>query len=73
MERRLTWGEEDAKPSVRCDKKRKEWAEHWQCGKEVQNQKSKPWRNEELKKLEEDMPRLARVAKTCKAKNGSRM
>ena len=67
--------EEDAKPLARCEEKRKEWAKIWQCGTEVQNQMNKPWRNEELKKLEEDMPRLreresdlARAAKTCKAK-----
>ena len=29
-----------------------------QCGKEVQNQENKPWKNGELKKLEEDLPRL---------------
>ena len=52
-----------------------EWAEHWQCGKEVQDQKKEPWRNEELKKLEEGMLRLeesdpAKEAKTHKAKMG---
>ena len=40
-----------------------------------QDQKDKPWRNEELKKLEEDTPRLkesdfAKAAKTYKAKTG---
>ena len=47
--------EEDAKPLARCEEKRKEWASNWQCGKEVQNQKNKPWRNEALRKLEEDL------------------
>ena len=69
--------EEDAKPLARCEKKRKEWAKHWQCGKEVQDQKNKPWRNVELKKLEEDMPKckesdLAKAAKTHK-RDGSRV
>ena len=65
--------EEDAKPLTRCEEKRKEWAKHWQCGTEVQDLKDKPWRSEELKKLEEDMPRfkesdLAKAAKNYKAK-----
>ena len=34
--------EEDAKPLARCEEKRKDWAKHWRCGKEVQDQKSKP-------------------------------
>ena len=34
--------EEDAKPMARCEEKRKEWATHWQCGTEVQNQENKP-------------------------------
>ena len=46
--------EEDAKPLVRCEEKGKEWARH--CDADVQDEKNKPWRNEELKKLEEDMP-----------------
>ena len=67
--------EEDAKPLARCEEKKKEWAKHWQCGKEVQNQDSKRWYNEELKKLEEDLPGqeesdLANAAKIFKTKTG---
>ena len=36
--------EEDAKPMARCEERRKEWAKHWQCGMEVENQKNKPWK-----------------------------
>ena len=69
--------EEDAKPLPRCEEKRKEWARHWHCGTEVKNQENKPWKNEELKKLEEDLPRLqesaiAKEAKTYKAKAAMR-
>ena len=47
--------EGDAKPVARCEEKRKV------CASEVQDQKDKPWRNEEeLKTLEEDMPRCER-------------
>ena len=49
--------EEDAKPSARCEEKRKEWPKHWQCETEVQDPKDKP-RSEQLKNLEEDKPRL---------------
>ena len=42
----------------RCEAKRKEWAKHWQCDESVQNVEDKPWKNEELKKLEEASPRL---------------
>ena len=49
--------EEDAKPMARCEEE-EEWAKHWQCDTKVQNPKDKPWRNEELKSLEEEMPRL---------------
>ena len=50
--------EEDARLIKRCEAKREEWEEHWQCGEEVQNLKDKPWKNEELKKQEEALPRL---------------
>ena len=49
--------EEDAKPLAVCEEKRKELARHWQFGTEVQDSENKPWRREELKKLEEEMPR----------------
>ena len=50
--------EEDAKPLPRCEEKRKEFAKLWQCDTEVQDLNGKPWKNEDLKNLEEDMPRL---------------
>ena len=67
--------EEDAKPMARCEEKGQEWATHRQCGLEVQNQEDKPWESEELKKLEEDLPRLqegylAKAARACKARTG---
>ena len=49
---------EDAGLVDRCQAKRKEWAKHWQCHEEVRNLEDKPWKNEELKKLEEALPRL---------------
>ena len=52
--------EEGAKPLARREEKRKTWAKHWPCGEEVQDYKDKPWRNEELKKSEDDMPRSKR-------------
>ena len=42
----------------RCEAKRKEWAKHWQYDESVQNLEHKPWKNEELKKMEEALPRL---------------
>ena len=50
--------EEDAKPLVRCKEKSKSWAKHCQCYTKVQDLKHMPWRNEELKNLEEEVPRL---------------
>ena len=66
---------EDAKVLARCQEKRKDWMKHWQCGTEVQCQENRPWKNEELKKLEEDLPRLteSNLAKAYKSENGSRL
>ena len=50
--------EEDVKPSARCEEKRKELATHWQCDTEVQNLQDKPWGHEELRSVEEGMPRV---------------
>ena len=50
--------EEGARLSDRCEAKRKDWAKHWQCDESVQNVEDKPWKNEELKKLEEALPKL---------------
>ena len=65
--------EEDAKPWARCEEKMKERAGHWQCDTKVQDLQVKPWRNEVLINLEEDMARLLeqeleKPAKSYKAK-----
>ena len=67
---------EDAKPLRGCEEKRKVWAKHWQCDSEVQGMQDKPWRNEELRSLEERLPRLKeegreKAARSCKATCGS--
>ena len=68
--------EEDAKSIARCEEQMQDWAKHCQCREEVQDAEDKPWRNEELKKLEKDMPRLlekelGNAAKTHKEKTGA--
>ena len=67
--------EEDARLLDRCEATRKEWARHWQCDEDVQDLEDKPWKNEELKKSEEALPRLnecglEKVSKLYKAKTG---
>ena len=67
--------EADARLSDRCEAKRKEWAKHWQCDEGIQNIQNKPWRNEDLKKNEEALPRLkegdlGKVSRLYKAKIG---
>ena len=67
--------EEDVRLLDRCAAKRKEWAKHWQCDEGVQKLEDKPWKNEELKKSEEALPRrkecgLEMVSKLYKAKIG---
>ena len=42
----------------RCEAKRKEFARHRQCDENAQNVEDKLWENEELKNLEEVLPRL---------------
>ena len=54
----LEEGEEDARLLDRCEAKRKEWSIHWQCDEEVQNMQDKLWRNEELRRCGEALPRL---------------
>ena len=44
-------------------------AKHWQCNERVQNLEDTPWKNEELKKLEEALPRL----KECDLEKASRL
>ena len=67
--------EEDARLLDRCEAKRKEWAKHWQCDESVQKVEDKPWKNEELQRLEEALPRLKEshleeVSRLYKAKTG---
>ena len=66
--------EEDVRLSYRCEAKRKEWSIHWQCNEEVQNMQDKLWRNEELRRWEEALPRLKvnwkRGSRKYKAKTG---
>ena len=51
--------EEGARLFDRCEAKRKEWAKHRRCDEEIHRIcKNKPWRNEDLKKYEEALPRL---------------
>ena len=56
-------------PMDRCEAKRKEWARHWQCDECVQNMEDNPWKNEELKNLEEALRRL----KECNFEEASRL
>ena len=56
-------------------KRKKEWAQHSQCNKDVQNLEDKPWKNEELRSAEEALPRvkeshLEEVSRFYKAKTG---
>ena len=48
---------------------------HWQCFEEVQNMQDKPWRNEELRRCEEALPKLKegdleRASRMYKAQTG---
>ena len=45
----LTEEEEDVRLLDRCEAKRKECANRWQCDASVQNVSDTPWKNEELK------------------------
>ena len=61
---------------VRCEAKRKEWANHWQCDEEEQNVEEKPWNNGELRSAEEALPRLKEchleeVSRLYKARTGA--
>ena len=65
--------EEDARLLDRCKAKRKEWAKRGQRGEDVQNVEENLWKNEELRKLEEALPRLQechleKVSRLSKAK-----
>ena len=66
---------EDARLLNRCEAKMKEWATHWQCDEDVQNMQDIPWRNEELRRCKEALPRLLegdleRASRMYKAKTG---
>ena len=64
----------DASLLDRCEAKRKDWAKHWQCDEEVQNVEEKLLKNEELRSVEDALPRLKEchleVSRFCKAKTG---
>ena len=65
--------EEDAKLLDRCEAKRKEWAKHWQCDEDVQNLEDKPWKNEEMRRMEEALrlkEELEKASRMHKAKTG---
>ena len=66
---------EDARLLDRCEAKRKEWPKHRQCDESVQNMKDNALENEELKNLEEALPKLKecdleKVSRLYKAKTG---
>ena len=44
--------EEDARLLDRCAAKREDWAKHWQCDESVEKVEDKPWKSEELKRLD---------------------
>ena len=50
--------DEDARLLDRREAKRKEWEKHWQCDENIQNLENRPWKNEEVRRLEEALPRL---------------
>ena len=69
---------EGARPMKRCQGKRKERTKHWQCDSQAQGAGDKPWRNEELRNLDEGLPglregKLERAARSYRATNGERL
>ena len=42
----------------RCEEKRKVWTKQCQCDSDEQGVEEKPWKNEELRSLEEGLKRL---------------
>ena len=50
--------EEDARLLTVVKQKEKNGQKHWQCDEDAQNMQDKPWRNEELRRCEEALPRL---------------
>ena len=59
----------------RCEVTRREWSTHWQCDEDVQNMQDIHWRNEELRRCEEALPRLLegdleRASRMYKSKTG---
>ena len=65
--------EEDARLLDRCEAKRKKWAKHWQCDEDVQNLEDKPWKNEEMRRMEEALrlkEELEKASRMYKAKTG---
>ena len=67
--------QEDARPMDRCEENKKALAWHWQCDEDEQSLNEKPWKNEELKKEEDALPRLGesdleKASRIYKAKTG---
>ena len=65
----------DAKPMKRYEEKSKERPKHWQCDMDVQDLEDMRWRKEDLRSLEEGLPRLKegnleRAARSYKATSG---
>ena len=54
-----------------CEEERKVWAKHCQCDSEVQGVQDKPWRNAELRSLEEGLPQLREG--NCNATTGGEL
>ena len=50
--------EEDARLLDPCEAKKEGWATQWHSDESVQEEEDKPWKNQELKRLEEALPRL---------------
>ena len=53
----------------------KEWSTHWRCDEEAQKAQDNPWKNEELRRYEEALPRLKegdleKASRMYKAKTG---
>ena len=50
--------EENAKQKTRSEERGQEWARHWPYNTPAQLEEEKPWKNDELRKLEEALPPL---------------
>ena len=50
-----------------------QWAKHRQCDREVQDLKDKPWKNEELRSLEEGLPKFGKGSEELQSSHGCGM